>query len=76
MNKKGQGVIIGLLFFFIAIAMVSILAEPLMEFVAVGVNATESSPHGALMGTIFNYIPVFLVLMLFVVGILMMTGKA
>jgi len=65
-NKKGQFVLISLLMFFLTLVVVSILFEPLVEFIAIGVNATNDSVHGNLIATLMNYIPVFVVIVLLI----------
>jgi len=66
LNKRGQYVLISLLMFFVTLVVVSILFEPMVEFIGIGVNATNTSVHGNLIATLMNYIPVFVVIVLLI----------
>lgn len=74
-DKKGQVIIVSLLFFFVALVIVSILLEPIMLFVEVGVNATNTSNHADLIATLMRYIPVFIVLVLVVSLFMILSGR-
>jgi len=65
-NKRGQFVLISLLMFFLTLVVVSILFEPMVEFIDIGINATNNSSHGNLIATLMNYIPVFIVIVLLI----------
>ena len=65
-NKRGQYILISLLMFFVTLVVVSILFDPMVEFISIGVNATNSSIHGNLIATLMNYIPVFVVIVLLI----------
>jgi len=62
----GQQVIVGLFFFIMSLIVVAIMFTPVMIFINVGINATNSSLHGSLLQVMLNYIPVFVVFMLFI----------
>jgi len=67
MNKKAQiGFVIGVIGFFMALTTLSFLMTPMLEIIDVGINATNGSTHGSLLSTMFNTIPVFLVLVLLI----------
>lgn len=63
-SKKGQIIIVSLLLFFAALAVVSVLLAPMIEFIDVAVNATANATNGNLVATLMNMIPVFIVLVL------------
>lgn len=66
-QKKGQvGFIIGILGFFMALATVAFLMTPMLQFIDIGINATNSSEHGALLAVMLNSLPVFVVLVLMI----------
>jgi len=74
-NKKGQVVIVSLLFFFVALVIVSILLDPIVLFIDLGINATSSSTHAATIATLLRYIPVFIVLVLIISLFMILSGR-
>jgi len=72
---KGQVAIIGIMFAFMLVLVMAIIMSPLMQFVELGVNATSNSTHGALMATMINYMPVFIVLVVLIAIAMMITGR-
>ena len=73
-HKKGQA-ITGLIILFILIAVFSILARPLFEIIEIGINASVNVTNGDLMTTLFNLLPVFILLIILVVGVALLTGR-
>ena len=65
-KKRAQFVLISLLMFFVTLVVVSILFEPMVEFISIGIYATANSTHGNLVATLMNYIPVFVVIVLLI----------
>lgn len=74
-KKKAQVALMGLLFAFMLIATFAILARPLLEFVDLGVNATQNATNGDLMVTILQILPVFLVLVILIASVALITGR-
>lgn len=74
-NKKGQVVLIGLLFAFMLVTMFSMLAEPLVEFVALGINGTSSAENADIIATAMNLIPVFFVFVILISVVALITGR-
>ena len=67
MNKiYSQQVIVGLFFFIMSLVVVAIMLTPMMTFIGIGINATNASEHGSLLAVMLNYIPVFIIFMLFI----------
>ena len=65
-QKRAQFVLISLLMFFVTLVVVSILFEPMVEFINIGINATAGATHANLVATLMNYIPVFVVIVLLI----------
>lgn len=63
---NGQQVIVALFFFIMSLIVVAIFFDPLMVFINVGINGTSNSTHAGLLAVMLNYIPVFIVIMLFI----------
>lgn len=63
-EKKAQFILVSLLLFFAALVVVSTLLGPIITFTDFAVNATQNSTNGALIATLLQFIPVFLVLVL------------
>lgn len=61
-SKKG-GIIPTTIMFFLALCVLAIIFQPMMFFISIGVNATNSSPNGSLMAIEFYFIPLFLLTM-------------
>ena len=74
-NRKGQVVLIGLLFAFMLVTMFSMLAEPLIEFVALGVNGTSAAVNADIIATAMNLIPVFFVFVILISVVALITGR-
>jgi len=74
-SKQGQVIIVSLLMFFAALIVVTTLLEPIIQFVDIGVNSTNSSVHGDLIATLLNYIPFFMVLVLIISLFLIISAR-
>lgn len=76
LKRKGQaGAIVGLLFAVVLIAALSIMFDPLLQFINIGVNATVNSTHGSTLGVLFNMYPVFIALTVLVAVVVLITGR-
>jgi hypothetical protein len=76
LKKKGQtAAILGILFSFIAIVIITILMPLILTFVDIGVNASNGSPNGSIIQLTLNIIPVFLVIMILVLIVLLILGR-
>ena len=76
-TKKGQGVVIGLLFAFMLVAVFSIILAPLYEFITMGVNETleADASHSDLIVLIIRVLPVFMALVVLVAIVMLITGS-
>ena len=74
-SKRGQMILVSLLMFFAALIIVSTLLGPILQFVDFGVNATNTSIHAALIATLLNYVPLFVVLVLIISLFLIVSGR-
>ena len=74
-QRKNQLVLISLLMFFVTLVIVSVLMTPVIEFISVGVNATNGTTHGDLIALLMNYIPVFIVIVLLVSLFSIISGR-
>ena len=63
-QKKSQYVLLSLLVFFLTLIVVAVLMTPILEFTNLAVNSTANSTHGAIIGILLNYIPLFVVIVL------------
>ena len=64
--RKNQVVLISFLMYFVTLIVVSILLNPIVQFIDLGINATNSTIHGDLVATLLNYIPLFIVIVLLI----------
>ena len=74
-NKRGQVIIVSLLFFFVALVVVSILLDPIVQFGDLAINATNGTAHADLIATLINYIPIFVVLVLITSLFMILSGR-
>lgn len=65
-NKRGQIIIVSFLLFFAALVVVSVLLDPMVQFIDVGINATSNTTNGTLIATLLNLLPLFIVLVLMI----------
>lgn len=75
MYVRAQAAIMGLLVAFMLVAVAAIITLPLLDFVAIGVNATVNATHGELMQTIIQILPVFMWLVVLVAVVALITGS-
>lgn len=61
-SKKGN-IIPTTIVFFLALCILAIILIPMQFFIGLGVNATSSNPNGNIIAVIFNFYPLFLLLM-------------
>lgn len=73
--KKAQAAIMGLIFAFMLVIIMAILQEPLLAFIAIGVNASFNVTNGDLMITIIEIIPVMFWLVVFIAIVALITGS-
>ena len=75
-NVKAQAAIIGLIFAFMLVAAASIMQEPLLEFIEIGINETvNGTAHRDLIITIMEAIPLFMWLIILVAVVALITGS-
>ena len=75
-SKKGQQAVIGLLFAFLLVATAAIITAPLLEFVEVGINASQNATaHADLMVTIIGILPVFIWLVVLIAVVLLISTR-
>jgi len=67
MNKKGQAMIYTLLVLVAVIAVFSFMSPILLDFIDIGINNTAGTKWGSTLALMFNFMPVFLGLMIFIV---------
>ena len=66
-RKQAQAnLLIGLMLLFAALAIVSVLMEPMLIFIELGQNATEDTENAGIIASLYNLIPLFLVLVLII----------
>lgn len=64
-NKKGN-MIATTIMFFLALCVLAVILSPLTFFIGLGVNATNGTSNGSMIAVIFNFYPLFLLLMFIV----------
>ena len=62
-HSKKANIIPTTIMFFLALCVLAIILSPLTFFIGVGVNATNGTANGSLIAVIFNFYPLFLLLM-------------
>lgn len=73
--KKGQNVIAGLLYFFMSVVIVALLMPTVRTFIGMGVNATNGTTHGIFLRLIFNYFPVYFVILMLIILIIILRSR-
>lgn len=74
-KRHGQAAIIGLFFSLVLVAAFAIMSQPLLQFIAIGVNQTQNATNGTLLALIFNSLPLFMALMVLVAVVIMIMGR-
>lgn len=70
--KKGQAVISGLLFFFMAIVCVALFMPVVKETISDNLSTLGNATSGSFLQLIINYFPLYIVIMLLVILIIIM----
>ena len=70
--KKGQEVISGLLFFFMAIVCIALFMPAVKEVISNNVDHLGNATSGSFLQLIITFFPMFLVVMLLVILIIIM----
>ena len=66
-RKQAQAnLLVGIMFLFAALAIVSVLMEPMLVFISFGQNATEDTENAGIISSLYNLVPLFLVLVLII----------
>lgn len=71
-GKKGQRVIANLLFFFIAIVIISLFITPVREAITEGTSHIGTALNGDLIAFIFRFWPVYFGIMVLIILIVLM----
>lgn len=74
-SKKAQAqILIGLISVFAALAIVAVLMSPMIDFIEIGINATNGTANANIIATLFNLVPLFLVLILIIIIFMLARG--
>ncbi len=65
--KKAQKTIAGLLYFFMAVLIIALFMPVVRTAISEGIGATVNDSNSVLIGWIYTYWPVYLVIMLLIV---------